>query len=176
MIRSQLGREPRVPVEVAKRCSYGYPLVLKTRPLLIDDEDEFEVFPTLYWLSCPRRVEKIARIESEGYIRELEEELASRPGLKREYRKQEKKYLEEQRGLLTEEEKKFLRKRGAEDALTRGIGGIESDRHIKCLHLHLAHQLAEENSIGKILQDRFELTDCPPGKVRCEEFDKAGEE
>lgn len=170
VIRGQLGREPRCLLKVSAKCSYGYPVVLKTAPLLVHDSNEFEVFPTLYWLSCPRRKEKVARIESSGYIGKLEGELASNPELKEEYLKNEKSYLEEQSTLITEEEKEFLEKKGAQDALTRGIGGIESDEHIKCLHLHLAHQIADENVLGRILQERFKFTDCPPDNVRCEEF------
>lgn len=170
VIRGQLGRESRGLIGVPARCRYGYPVVLKTRPLIIESEEEFEVFPTLYWLSGPRRKEKVARIESRGYIEEFEKELASAPKLKEEYEENERRYLTEQKDLLSEEEREFLRARGAMDALERGIGGIESDDHIKCLHLHLAHEIAEKNVIGSLLRDRFDFTDCPPDEVRCEKF------
>ncbi|MBS3740268.1 DUF501 domain-containing protein [Candidatus Bipolaricaulota bacterium] len=170
VIRGQLGREPRCLLEVSAECRYGYPVVLKTAPLIVHDNNEFEVFPTLYWLSCPRRKEKVSRIEARGYIEELEAELASNPELKKQYLKNEKNYLEEQSKLLTKKEIEFLEKKGAREALTRGIGGIESDKHIKCLHLHLAHEIADENVLGGTLQGRFKFTDCPPDNVRCEEF------
>lgn len=170
VIRGQLGREPRCLLKISAKCRYDYPVVLKTGPLIVHDNNEFEVFPTLYWLSCPRRKEKVAGIESSGYIGKLEGELASNPELQKEYSKNEKSYLEEQNKLLTEEEKEFLEEKGVQDALTRGIGGIESDEHIKCLHLHLAHQIADKNVLGRILQERFKFTDCPPDNVRCEEF------
>ena len=140
------------------------------KPLIIAEDDQFEIFPTLYWLSCPRRVEKVASIESEGYIEVLEEELASTPGLIEEYKGNEERYLEKQRSLLSEKEKEFIADRGLEGALSRGIGGIESDRHVKCLHLHLAHQIAEANALGEIIQERFEIGDCPRGDLRCEKF------
>lgn len=168
IIRGQLGRAPKGLIGIAQRCRYGYPVVLKTKPLIFRDKGDFEVFPTLYWLSGPRRKEKVARIESGGYIEELEEELASDPELREEYRENESSYLEEQKNLLTEEEEEFLRTRGAMDALERGIGGIESDEHIKCLHLHLAHDIVEENVIGRLLRERFDFTDCPPDEVRCQ--------
>lgn len=170
VIRKQLGKEPKGLVGVPARCSYGYPVVLMNKPLIIGKDDQFEIFPTLYWLSCPRRVEKVAGIESEGYIEVLEEELASSPRLIDEYKENEERYLEKQRSLLSEKEKDFIADRGLEGALSRGIGGIESDRHIKCLHLHVAHQIAEANVLGKIVQARFEIGDCPRGEVRCEEF------
>lgn len=170
IIRGQLGREPRGLIGIPERCRYGYPVVLKTRPLIIGSEEDFEVFPTLYWLSGPRRKEKVARIESRGYIEEFEKELASDPELQKEYEKNERSYLEEQKSLLADEEEEYLSSRGALRALEKGIGGIRSDEHIKCLHLHLAHDIAEKNVIGCLLRDRFDFTDCPPDEVRCEKF------
>jgi len=170
IIRKQLRKEPKGLLGVSARCRYGYPVVLMTRPLIIGENEQFEVFPTLYWLSCPRRVERVSRIESQGYIAKLEEELVSNPELQEEYREDENDYLEKQWGLLSEEEKNFVEKRGLRGALSRGIGGIESDKHIKCLHLHLAHQIAEANIIGRMVQDRFEIGDCHRGEIRCEEL------
>lgn len=169
IVREQLGKDPRGLLDIPVRCRYGYPAVLTTKPL-IRDEGEFEVFPTLYWLSCPKRVEEVARIESNGYVRKLEKEIGTTPGLKKEYREAEERYLETQRSLLTEEDQKFIEEKGLDDALSRGIGGIESDEHLKCLHLHLAHQLAGENVLGKLIQERYDLGDCSDDRIRCSEF------
>lgn len=169
IVKKQLKRNPKGLVDIPVRCRYGYPVVLTTKPL-IRDQEKFEVFPTLYWLSCPKRVEEVARIESNGYVRKLEEELASAPGLKEEYREDEERYLETQRSLLTEKERKFIEEKNLDDALSRGIGGIKSDEHLKCLHLHLAHQLASENVLGRLIQDRFDLGDCSEDRIRCKGF------
>lgn len=170
IIRKQLGRTPRGLVEVSARCSYGYPVVIKTNPLIKNSEEDFEVFPTLYWLTGPKRKEEVAKIESSGYIEQLEKELNADKQLKEEYRKNEASYLEQQNELLNGEEENFLKRKGAFGALNRGIGGIKSDEHIKCLHLHLAHQIAEENVIGALLQERFSFDDCPPDDVICDKF------
>lgn len=169
IVRKQLGNDPRGLLDIPVRCRYGYPVVLTTKPL-IRDEGEFEVFPTLYWLSCPKRVEEISRIESDGYVRKFEEEIASDPCLKGEYREAEERYLEAQRSLLTEEDREFIEEKGLGGALSRGIGGIESDEHLKCLHLHLAHQLASKNVLGRLIQERFDLGDCSEDRIRCKEF------
>ena len=171
IIRNQLGREPKGVIDIPVRCDFGYPVVLTTKPILIEDENNFEIFPTLYWLSCPRRVEEISRFESDGYIEKLEGELMSDPDLKTEYREDEARYLKKQRDLLTKSEKEFLSARGLDNSLKRGIGGIESDRYLKCLHLHLAHELAERNAIGKLIKNRFGPGDCPPDDVRCEKYE-----
>ncbi len=170
IIRKQLRKEPKGLLGVSARCRYGYPVVLMTRPLIIGENEQFEVFPTLYWLSCPRRVERVSRIESQGYIAKLEEELASSTELEQEYRENEQDYLDKQWRLLSEKEKNFVEERGLRGALSRGIGGIESNRHIKCLHLHLAHQIAEANVIGKMVQEGFDVGDCHRGEIRCAEL------
>ncbi len=170
IIRKQLGRAPRGLLEVSARCSYGYPVVIKTKPLIKDSEEDFEVFPTLYWLTGPKRREEVAKIESSGYIEQLEKELNSDQDLKKKYNRNEGSYLDEQRKLLSREEENFLKRKGALGALERGIGGIKSDEHIKCLHLHLAHQIADENVIGALLQERFSFEDCPPDDVICDKY------
>ena len=169
IVKSQLNKDPRGLIDIPVRCIYGYPVVLTTRPL-IRDGDEFEIFPTLYWLSCPKRVEEVSRIESGGYVKKLDKEIASDSELKEKYSKAEKRYLKAQKSLLSERDKRFIEKKGLKSALSRGIGGIKSDEHLKCLHLHLAHQLADENVLGKLIQKRFDLGDCSSDHVRCEKF------
>ncbi|MBS3786821.1 DUF501 domain-containing protein [Candidatus Bipolaricaulota bacterium] len=171
IVQKQLKKNPKGLVDIPVRCSYGYPVVLTTKPL-IRDQEEFEVFPTLYWLSCPKRVEEVSRIESNGYVRKLEQGLASSPGLKEEYQEDEERYLETQRSLLTEKDRKFIEEKGLDDALSRGIGGIKSDEHLKCLHLHLAHQLTEGNVLGRLIQGRFDLGDCSDDRIRCKGFQR----
>ncbi|MFB6214762.1 MAG: DUF501 domain-containing protein [Candidatus Bipolaricaulia bacterium] len=169
IVKRQRGKEARGLLDIPVRCRFGYPVVLTTKPL-IRDEGGFEIFPTLFWLSCPKRVEEVARIESDGYVRKLEEEIASNPSLKEGYLEAEERYLETQRSLLSKDDLKFLEERGLEDALSRGIGGIKSDEHLKCLHLHLAHQLAGKNALGGLIQERFDLEDCSDDRIRCKEF------
>ncbi|MFB6290883.1 MAG: DUF501 domain-containing protein [Candidatus Bipolaricaulia bacterium] len=169
IVKNQLGKEPRGLIDIPVRCSYGYPVVLETKPL-IRDKEGFEVFPTLYWLSCPKRVEELAGLEADGYVEQLEKEIASTPALKEKYRENEERYLQAQKSLLAEDDLEFIEEKRLGDALSKGIGGIESDEHLKCLHLHLAHQLADENVVGELIETRFDLKDCPSENVRCEEF------
>jgi len=123
IIRKQLGRAPRGLVEVSARCSYGYPVVIKTEPLIKNSDGDFEVFPTLYWLTGPKRRKEVAKIESSGYIEKLEEELNSDRDLKKEYRRNEASYLDEQRNLLSPEEESFLKQKGALELSTGELAG-----------------------------------------------------
>ena len=166
----QIGRDPRGLVEISSRCSYDYPVVITTKPLILRGGEEFDIFPTLYWLTCPRRVEAIARAESEGYIEELEAELRADSEFYRKYRRDERRYLEKQRELLTKEELEFLRGKGLLGAISRGIGGIESDRHLKCLHLHVAGDIADRNVVGARVRKEFGPGDCPGAEIRCQDF------
>jgi len=168
VINEQLGKEPRGLIDIPVRCRYGYPVVLTTKPL-IRKAGGFEIFPTLYWLSCPRRVEEVSRIEANGRVRKLEEEISSNPDLRQAYREAESRYLKAQRSLLSEADRDFIEKNELTGALSRGIGGIKSDEHLKCLHLHLAHHLAGQNVIGKLIKQRYGPGDCPPNRVRCRE-------
>lgn len=168
VVSKQLGREPSGLIGIGDRCSYGYPTVLITKPLIINSAGSYEVFPTLYWLSCPWRKERIAKIESRGYVKRLESELKSDRELRIRYREAEERYIAAQRGLLSDREEKFIQEHDLEGAISRGIGGIESDENLKCLHLHVAHQLAGSNPIGNIVIERFGIGDCPPEDVLCE--------
>ncbi|MFP4588541.1 MAG: DUF501 domain-containing protein [Candidatus Acetothermia bacterium] len=158
-IQEQIGRNPKGLVDVAFRCPGGQPAVIRTKPL-IRRRDGFELFPTLFWLTCPSLAEQIAEIESRGYIERLEEELNANPWLKQKYLHQERRYRSERRGLLSLSERNFVASRDLWDEFSKGIGGIEDRHHIKCLHLHVAHHLPRENVLGKMLMERFNLTFC----------------
>jgi len=169
IIEKQLGREPRGILEVPVECQFGFPVVVKTKPL-IGKSDERQIFPTLYWLTCPYRVEQISKIESEGFISALEDRLRKDRNMKRSYIEQQKSYKEERNRLLSESDRNFLKRQSMEESLDKGIGGIEDFSHVKCLHMHLAHHLVDRNVVGSILEKEFDIGDCPSDKVRCREF------
>ena len=70
-VREQLGREPTTPFTVVARCSPGHPLVIRNAPL----DAEGHPFPTLFWLTCPDAVKAVSRVESEGWIAQLNERI-----------------------------------------------------------------------------------------------------
>jgi hypothetical protein len=165
IIEQQLGRPPRGLLNIEVRCPWGYPAVIRVAPLL----DNKELFPTLFWLTCPILREQLSRLEEQGVIKTLEDEIARDPELQRLYCEDHRRYAHERLSLLSPYEKKFLEDRGWLEALTeRGIAGIADFRTVKCLHAHYAHHLARGSTIGRWLEERFQFVWCPPDEIRCQ--------
>jgi hypothetical protein len=123
VVARQLGRPPRALVGVAHRCGCGLPDVVETSPRLADGAP----FPTLYYLTCPRAVTAVSRLEGGGLMREMTDRLAADPDLAAAYRAAHEDYL---------------RRRDARGTLPGdpGAGGMPS--RVKCLHVLVAHALA----------------------------------
>ena len=131
-VREQLGREPTTAFTVVARCSDGHPLVIRNRPLDVNGEP----FPTLYWLTCPRAVKAVARLEAEGWIGRLNERL------------QEDEAFDD---ALEAAHRAYARERGAE------VPGAESRTGVKCLHAHYAYHLAGgDDPVGRWVAERVE--------------------
>jgi uncharacterized protein len=63
-VARQLRREPR-PFRVAARCPFGLPSVI--------ENERTREMPTSFWVTCPRLVSAISRVESTGGVREARE-------------------------------------------------------------------------------------------------------
>ncbi|MEA2446632.1 MAG: uncharacterized protein QOK47_269 [Actinomycetota bacterium] len=85
-------------------------------------------FPTLYWLTCPILVKRASRLESEGEMTKLTERLENEPRLRR----------DAEVALA-----RLRARRDEHDVIVESGGppGGGPDR-VKCLHSHLAHELA----------------------------------
>ena len=77
-VTRQLGRVPRGLLTVAHRCPCGLPDVIETAPRLPDGTP----FPTLYYLTCPRAVAAVSRLEARGLMRDMGERVAADPSLR----------------------------------------------------------------------------------------------
>ena len=143
IVERQLGRTPRAFRRVAVRCPHGTPAVTEQDPFGADGEP----FPTTYYLTCPRLVAAIARIEAAGGVerwsREVEEDAALAESLERATQRQR----EIRRALAAG-------RTGRDDgaSLELGIGGSRSPGKLKCLHAHAAFALANP---GYELGDRI---------------------
>jgi uncharacterized protein len=129
----QLGRPPRALRRVAHRCTCGLPDVIETRPRLEDGTP----FPTLYYLTCPRAVAVVGRLEASGVMRTMTERLRSDSELARRYAAAHRDYL------------------ARRDAIERvpeiaGVSAGGMPERVKCLHALVAHTLVAGPGINPL--------------------------
>jgi hypothetical protein len=107
------------------------PDVVETWPRL----DDGTPFPTLYYLTCPRAVAAVSRLESGGVMREMTARLEADPELAAGYAVAHRDYLA---------------RRDALDPLpgAPGVGGMPT--RVKCLHVLVAHSLAAGPGINPL--------------------------
>lgn len=168
VVQMQIGRQPRGVVGVSKRCLHGYPQVVVTSPLL---DSCHELFPTVYWLSCPHLVKLVSGLESEQLIDAFRNRIGRDSQLRQRMEQRHKQYALERLSLVDEEQlKRILQTRPSlhRRLVEPGIGGIENPGGIKCLHLHTADYLSGgDNPVGeevcRLLLERGNLLECDPG-------------
>jgi uncharacterized protein len=133
IVERQLGRAPRAFRRVAVRCPYGAPAVTEQEPYGPDGEP----FPTTYYLTCPRLVAAIARIEAAGGVERWSREAARDEALAASLEQATEEQRELRRALAAG---RTGREEGA--SLELGIGGSRTPENLKCLHAHAAFALA----------------------------------
>lgn len=171
VVSMQLGRKPKGVIGVVQRCPDGYPQVVVTHPLpqAVDGSpdgsacgvggakgtQDGQVFPTLFWLTCPMLVRAIGRLEAAGWIRRIGEELQADPQAAVELAAAHVASARIRRDLVAGC-MEGVRLRDAErDVLERsGVAGTreggQTASGVKCLHAHYADYLARgENPVGR---------------------------
>lgn len=133
VMERQLGRAVRGAVEVASRCKCGEPNVIKTLPRLPDGTP----FPTTYYLTCPKLSSALGTLEADGYMRELEELLATDPEIAAGYKAAHDSYLADRAELGEVEE-------------IAGISAGGMPTRVKCLHVLVAHSLAKGPGVNPL--------------------------
>lgn len=146
MLTQQLGRPPRGLAEVAVRCPYGRPAVVKQLSYLPNGEP----FPTTYYLTCPSAVRRVGRVEADGGVDRYERLVASQADAHASW-------------LAGAADQRRLRQPAATMAdgggsLGLGIGGTARPGAIKCLHAHVAFALARP---GYALGEQM-IAECRP--------------
>ncbi len=153
---------------VAARCAWGAPQVLLCRPL-----HRGRPFPTLFWLTCPHLSYLCGTLESRGGVHSLEEYLGTREA---EYRDYNSAYALARIAMLSEPERKFLRRYNPKMwnvMRSTGIGGIRMTHQIsvKCLHLQTAACLGLAGHPAKPwLKERFGEFCCKEGRCLSPRF------
>jgi uncharacterized protein len=117
-------------------------MVIESHPRLDADSP----FPTLFWLTCPLLVKRASRLEASGFMGELTERLAADSGL---------------HARVGAGAARYVARRDALEVIGPSpVAGGGPDR-IKCLHAHLAHELADPpNAVGGITLASTGWPDC----------------
>lgn len=133
VISRQIRRAPKPRVYVCRRCPHGRPAVIMTfagkaaRPRT----------PPLLWLCCPSAAREAARLESEGFMKEVAERLSSdRESLER-FMREEGEFDRFRQAALARECGELAASRAAGRGVAGGPRGA-----VKCLHAHVAFCLA----------------------------------
>ena len=147
-VAEQLGREPITDFSVIARCPPGHPLVIRNHPV----DRHGKPFPTLYWLTCPRAIATVSRLESEGWINRLDERASSDEAFADALREAHRSYAADRARLVPE---------------SGGWGGVGGSRGgVKCLHAHYAHHLAGgPDPVGAWVAERVEPVHVASGET-----------
>jgi uncharacterized protein len=125
VVAAQLARPVRGEWAVACRCHLGVPMVIENHPRLPDGSP----FPTLFWLTCPLLNGRVGTLEAGGRMARLTERL-----------QQDQKL----HSRLADAMARYQERRDGHEQIDDGGAppGGGPDR-VKCLHAHVAHQLAD---------------------------------
>jgi hypothetical protein len=144
VLSAQLGRPARGDNAIVHRCVFGLPAVVRVGPRLEDGTP----FPTTFWLSCPVLRARIGTLEADGEMVIVNDR------------------LDDDEGFRAEHAAAYQRAIGFRDRLGEPLPGAPgsggSERHVKCLHVHVAHHLATgDNPVGAWAFDRAAPVPCP---------------
>ncbi len=156
IIERQLDTEPYNVLAVVKRCASGFPRILLVHPFY-----QGEVFPTIFWLSCPELRERIFALEDGGLLEKITDREAVSSAFSQEMQDAHTEYAHCRRELISGEKWQEAA-RISEDIIytlkNSGVGGIRTSSGIKCLHAHFAHYLAGgKNPAGKSTAEALEF-------------------
>ncbi len=160
VVERQIGRPPRSVMAVAARCRWGRPTVVASSPLL----EGGTPFPTVFWLSCPVLVSAVGRLEGQGLIRLLEDEIAADEEPARDLAHAQRA-IAQYREELADQARLAEAAESIESMRELGIGGTSDHKRLKCLHAHYAFYLATGlgpagRSAHRMLAGERRMADC----------------
>lgn len=136
-----LGRTPRSPFTVKTRCPDGNPQVLIADPVFLED-GIWKPFPAFIWLVCPRLKTLVAELEQQGYVRKYSLQLETDAEFRERFLHSQMEIsvirVEMAEKIYPGELPEHIREILAETT----VAGSRDFRGVKCLHSHLAHELA----------------------------------
>lgn len=150
-VEKQLGRKPRGEFKVLKRTLENQPVVIKTDPILPGGKP----FPTLYYLTLPKLVQAVSRLEDKGFVTDFEERIRCDSSFAKLYRKAQEAYIND-RIEATGSRLEGLSPEIKQTITSTGIGGVKNLSAVKCLHAQYAHYLATmKNPVGEEISLRI---------------------
>jgi hypothetical protein len=141
-VERQLGRPPRGVAGVAHRCPCGEPDVVRTEPRLPDGTP----FPTTFYATCPRLTGAISTLETGGLMREMSARIEDDATLRAAYQRAHERYLSSRAELGHVPE-------------IDGISAGGMPTRVKCLHVLVAHSLAEGPGVNPLGDEALALLD-----------------
>lgn len=151
IITHQLGRTPSGISAIAHYSPSGVPQVLEMETWVFD-----QPFPTLYWLSSKAIDKALAKIESQGVVKELEQRIQDDETLREAHHQSHRDYIARRWAAMSAEHKAIIEEKGFKPLFEKlGIGGIANWDKVRCLHMQYAHHLAGDNVIGRILDEEY---------------------
>lgn len=151
IITAQLGRTPSGISAIAHYSPSGIPQVLEMETWVFE-----QPFPTLYWLSSKAIDKALAKIESHGVVKELEQRIKDDETLREAHHASHRDYIARRWEVMSAEHKAIIEKKGFKPLFDKlGIGGIANWDQVRCLHMQYAHHLAGNNVIGCILDEEY---------------------
>lgn len=151
IIKEQIGREPRGVLGVSTRCEHNFPQVIVNRPVSATYSN-IEIFPTLYWLTCPYLRKELASLEAEGKVAYFEKKIQEDPEFAALVEQNHANYAKRRLDLIPAAVQANLKEEYPERfkvLAETGVGGIRGLEGVKCLHTHVADYLVHgENPIG----------------------------
>ncbi|HET8595388.1 MAG TPA: DUF501 domain-containing protein [Intrasporangium sp.] len=139
-VERQLGRPPRGVAAVAHRCPCGEPDVVRTEPRLPDGTP----FPTTFYATCPRLTGAVSTLETAGLMREMSARLAEDATLRAAYEQAHERYLASRAELGHVPE-------------IDGISAGGMPTRVKCLHVLVAHSLAEGPGVNPLGDEALDM-------------------
>jgi len=153
IITGQLGRKPSGINAIAHYSPQGTPQVLEMETWVFE-----QPFPTLYWLSSKALDKALAKIESQGVVKELEQRIKEDETLREEHHAAHQDYIARRWAVMREDHKVIIEEKGFKPLFDKlGIGGIANWDQIRCLHTQYAHHLVSPNAVGRILDEEYDI-------------------
>lgn len=173
IIKKQLKSDSVSVDEVISRCAHGYPAVIVLDPVHQKNtqNQNKKITPVdpgalsnVIWLTCPYLNEKIHDIESEGYIKKINDFINKDNMLDSMMNNAQAHYYYLRKRIYYKNFKKPENSNINIEILKSGIGGSKKADYLKCLHMHFAHYtICSNNVAGKIVYFLLQ------GKTACSE-------